>query len=244
MSTSPQQLIVSVKNLRKDYPTGFSLGEASFDLGINTTVGFLGPNGAGKSTLFQLLTGNLDPSSGQIFFENRKLTPDAFEIKRKIGYLPQNLTLPRWVSGREILLYASRLYEIDNPNERIKDMMIKWDCQSYGHLPLAACSHGMQKRVGLALANLHSPKLLILDEPFAGLDLYHTETLKSLIRSRQELGQCTVLSTHISPYVAELCSAVYLITKGKIKELELWSRCSEQEKMTQIHRAFFTKIQD
>lgn len=236
---SSMDSLLTVKDLTKKYPSGFQFGSASFELPRGSTVAFLGPNGAGKSTLFQMLTGNLDSSEGSITIGGLKLSPDAYELKRSVGYLPQHLQLPRWVSGREVLRYAANLYQLDDPLARINSMMKQWDCLAYEHQPLASCSHGMQKRVGLALANLHTPKLLILDEPFSGLDLYHMKTLEELIMSRRKSGLATIISTHITPFVAKLCEQVYIIKKGQVSYLEGWADNSNEEKIKMIEDKFF-----
>ncbi|NRA44780.1 MAG: ABC transporter ATP-binding protein [Oligoflexales bacterium] len=231
--------LLAVKDLTKKYPSGFQFGSANFGLPGGSTVAFLGPNGAGKSTLFQMLTGNLDPSSGSITISGSKLNPDAFELKRAVGYLPQHLQLPRWVSAREVLRYAASLYQLEDPVKQINEMMERWDCLAYENQPLASCSHGMQKRVGLALANLHTPKLLILDEPFSGLDLYHMRTLEDLILSRRKAGLATIISTHITPFVAKLCEQVYIIKVGQVSKLENWADHSYEDKIKLIEDKFF-----
>ncbi|MFK7823102.1 MAG: ABC transporter ATP-binding protein [Oligoflexales bacterium] len=231
--------LLSVRDLTKNYPSGFQFGSANFDLPRGSTVAFLGPNGAGKSTLFQMLTGNLDPSEGRISIEGARLSPDAFELKRTIGYLPQHLQLPRWVSGREVLRYAANLYQLKDPIKQINNMLKRWDCLSYENQPLASCSHGMQKRVGLALANIHTPRLLILDEPFSGLDLYHMRTLEELILNRKESGYATIISTHITPFVAKLCEQVFIIKTGNVTNLEGWANHSYEDKIKLIEDKFF-----
>ena len=231
--------LLTVKDLTKKYPSGFQFGSANFELQSGSTVAFLGPNGAGKSTLFQMLTGNLDPSSGHINLEGAKLSPDAFELKRMVGYLPQHLQLPKWVSGREVLRYAANLYQLPEPMKQIEGMMERWDCHSYQNQPLASCSHGMQKRVGLALANIHTPRLLILDEPFSGLDLYHMRTLEELITERRKAGLATIISTHITPFVAKLCQQVFIIKKGQVQQLGGWAEHSYEDKVKAIENQFF-----
>ena len=116
-----------------------------------------------------------------------------------------------------------------------------WDCDSYKKKPICLCSHGMQKRVALALATIHKPELLILDEPFSGLDLFHTKALKEYIKSRKEEKKTTLLSTHIMPYAIELCDEVYIIKTGKILKLEKWENYESNEKKDLLESEFFLK---
>lgn len=230
--------ILTATDVLKKYPTGFQSGPSTFSIQAGEAVAFLGPNGAGKSTLFQMISGNMDPDSGQIFFQDQKLHPEAYEIKKQIGYLPQNMMLPKWSTGKEVLNYAAGLYQISNPVSKLKELMEYWDCGSYQHKPLESCSHGMQKRIGLALSCLHNPRLLILDEPFSGLDLFHIRALIDEIRRRKENGLGTILSTHIAPYVARLCSSVLVIESGSMSSLEGWSELSESDKVSGIESRF------
>jgi ABC-type multidrug transport system ATPase subunit len=160
-------------------------------------------------------------------------------MKRKIGYLPQHLQLPRWVTGKEILNYCASLYQLDNPKSKIADMIDTWDCSSYINRPLSTCSHGMQKRIGLSIATIHSPDLLILDEPFSGLDLYHMKSLENLIISRKEHHKATILSTHINSFVAKLCQHVFVLKNGNVKVLEKWKHNSIADKISMIENEFF-----
>lgn len=236
------QDLVVVKDLEITYPaSNFKLGPLQLAIPQGRIVAVLGQNGAGKSTLFQMLTGNLRPQSGTIHMTEQLVAFDRPEIKRKIGYLPQALQLPSWINGSEILSYAIRLYELDEPEKRRLEALRYWDCEHFAHKPLAACSHGMQKRVGLALATIHDPKLLILDEPFSGLDLYHIRSLQSLLMKRRQEGKATVLSTHIAPYAAQLCDSVILIQSGKIHQLERWNSADLMQRVGLIEEFFFPK---
>ncbi len=225
--------------LTKSYPGGFQLGPVDLSLREGETAAFLGTNGAGKSTLFQLLTANLDPTAGEIRLNGDKLTPDTPLLKRRLGYLPQNTVLPRWVTGREILDYAARLYGLAQADAVVTKAETYWDCASFSHKPLMALSYGMQKRVALALATLHDPDYLILDEPHSGLDLLHIRALDEAILRRARAGKTTILSTHIAPYTARLCDCVYIIEGGQVRRLAGWDERSYLDRIELIEQAFF-----
>lgn len=236
----PQPMLLEIKNLTKSFGESWSLGPVNLDVPGGEVCAFLGKNGAGKSTLFQIITGNMDASTGEIRLGGERLTPDGFKLKQKIGYLPQNPVLPRWASGEEILLYAAGLYEISNRSTFINNLMDYWDCSYYRKKPLAALSHGMQKRVGLALASMHEPDLLILDEPYSGLDLFHIRALDELIFKRKKASKTTILSTHIAPYTAKLCDQVFIIEGGQVSQLDQWRTQNFLDRIDAIESRFFT----
>ncbi len=229
-----------IEGLVKQYGgSPYRLGPIDLTLESGETLALLGQNGAGKSTLFQLITGNIDPTSGGIWIQGEKMALENFALKRRLGYLPQNLGLPRWVTGEEILSYAAALYELPDARREIEHQLDYWDCQTFRSRPLGLCSHGMQKRVGLGLSSLHDPDILILDEPFSGLDLYHIKNLKNLLLHRHKLGRTTILSTHIAPYAAELCQRAVVIKQGSINPIDKWLDISESERIAEVDRTFF-----
>lgn len=232
-------MILKVTNVEKTYGGPFNLGPINLEINEGETVALLGKNGAGKSTFFQIITGSMDATSGEVTFLGSKLTPDAFTLKRKLGYLPQNLQLPRWVSGVEILRYGVSLYELPEREKRVNLALKYWDCDWFANRPLAACSHGMQKRIALALATIHEPDLLILDEPFSGLDIYHIRALENIIESRVTQGKATILCTHIAPYAAKICHRALLFESGKMEWLKNWYESDQLTRIGQVESHFF-----
>ena len=182
--------MMTLTNIRKTFAAGFQLGSVNLQVDEGETLGILGKNGAGKSTLFNLMTANLDPDAGEITFCTKRLTPEAFALKKSLGFLPQTPVFPPWVCGEELLCYAARLYNLDS-RQVVPQAMQHWDCTHYKSLPLTLCSHGMHKRIGLAVATLHQPPLLILDEPFSGLDVFHLKTLHELLAKRNSSSSAT-----------------------------------------------------
>ena len=214
---------------------GFSLGPIDLTIKAGETLAILGENGSGKSTLFNLMTANLDKDTGEITLQGERLIPENFMAKRNFGYLPQNLYFPPWVSGEELLRYAQSLYGKGDVEQSIN----YWDCSSYRRLPLASCSHGMQKRVGLALASLHCPPLLLLDEPFSGLDVAQTRTLETLLQKRCQQGYSNIISTHILPYVAKLCHRVVILRDGILRNVNNWQTNTYISRIKLLEDVFF-----
>ena len=235
--------LIRIKNLRKTFSSGFCLKDINFFTEKPTTFCILGKNGAGKSTLFQLMTGNLEPDSGEIRYNGELMLVDHYQIKRKIAYLPQKPALPLWVTPEEVLQYTACLHSLENMKENIKKNLDYWDCKEYSNRSLATCSHGMQKRVSLAITSLYDPEFLILDEPFSGLDLSHIYSLENYIERRKKEQKTTLLSTHIAPYAAKLCDEAYLLSHGELKKIDIWATSSYEDRLTLI-RNYFTVMQE
>ncbi|MBC7533403.1 MAG: ABC transporter ATP-binding protein [Oligoflexus sp.] len=236
-------MTLHLEDLLKQFPqSGFTLGPLNLDLKAGSRLALFGKNGAGKTTLFQLMTGHMTADSGTIEIFGQRMNPSSFELKKRIGYLPQHLELPRWVSAYDLITYAMKLYQFDDLEARRKAVLERWDASYYANKPLGACSYGMQKRVGLALATLHNPELLILDEPFSGLDLFHIRTLEDLLAERSD-SQLTIVSTHVASHVAKLCDRAMTVNQGRLEEVEAWNSATFMERLDLMEEQFFPKQQ-
>ncbi|WP_141735374.1 ABC transporter ATP-binding protein [Oligoflexus tunisiensis] len=232
-------LTLEINSLSKTFAQSqFRLGPLNLHMDEGDSLALFGKNGAGKSTLFHLITGHLRPDEGRIQVFGETMKVDAFALKRRMGYLPQNLDLPRWVSGFDIITYAMKLHGIQ-PLAAERDRVLEyWDCTSFAHKPLAACSYGMQKRIALALSSLHKPDLLILDEPFSGLDLIHTRALENLLEGRRG-RQLTIISTHVAAYAAKLSNKAAIMSEGQLRDLERWSQADFMARIALMEEQFF-----
>jgi ABC-type multidrug transport system ATPase subunit len=152
------------------------------------------------------------------------------------------MPLPKWVTGQDLLNYAALLHSLKDRQKRVQESMTFWDCASYKSKPLASCSFGMQKRIGLALATLHDPDCLILDEPFSGLDILHIHALEQAILKRNTDGKLTILSTHIIPFVVQSCTKVFILDEGNIHEIKDWLKLTREEKTSRIETHFFKPV--
>ena len=235
------QALLHCKNLMKKMSESFALRELNIEIHCNDTVALIGPNGAGKTTLFQIITGNLDCDSGEVQFQGKTFRPETYKQKKKLGYLSQDLNLPQWVTPIELLNYSASLHAIAEPQKRIEEQIDRWEIVSYKNRPLASCSHGMKKRAALAVALLHSPELLILDEPFAGLDIRHIKSLKQMIKERTKSEKATIVSTHILPYASELCNKAYTIKDGQLNKIENWHNMNVADQLQKVESHFFSK---
>lgn len=223
--------LLTATGMHITYPSGFALGPITLDVAAGATIGVMGRNGAGKSTFFEGITGQRELSGGEIYIDSQKVSPKSPESKKHLGYLPQESSLPRWMTAQELALFVGQIYGVIDPATTARSALEKWGCNAFATRPIAQCSYGMQKRIGLALALLHDPKLLILDEAYSGLDIDHIRTLDGVLRNRRERKLVTILATHNSHEAAQYCDRLLLMKSGTMTELESWSAGTLAERM-------------
>jgi ABC-2 type transport system ATP-binding protein len=209
--------LISVNNLVRYYGNHCAVDNISFELEAGDILGFLGPNGAGKSTTMQILSGNLAPSEGEITINGVDLLDDPKAAKAAIGYLPEIPPLYKEMTVDEYLTYCAKLHSIEKNTIKDTVELAKERCglMENGHRLIANLSKGYQQRVGIAQAILHSPEVIILDEPTVGLDPNQIREIRDLIA---ELGKAhgIILCTHILPEVQAICNRVQIINQGQL----------------------------
>jgi ABC-2 type transport system ATP-binding protein len=180
--------------------------------------GFLGPNGAGKSTTIKMLTGLLSPSSGRIELLGLDMTKNPIEIKRQIGVVPEGMGLFERLTGPEYLDFVGRMYGLDRATtrKRTEELLDFMQLADRNKSVIADYSHGMQKKLALAAAVIHGPRILFLDEPFEGVDALAAGALKALLGRMTERGVTIFLTSHVLEIVERLCSHVAIINKGRL----------------------------
>ncbi|MGM0593620.1 MAG: ABC transporter ATP-binding protein [Pseudomonadota bacterium] len=209
--------LIEVEQLSRRYGDSLAVDGVSFEVRRGEVLGFLGPNGAGKSTTMQMITGNLAPTTGSIRINGVDILEQPREAKRALGFLPEQPPLYRELSVDEFLRFCARLHRI--PRHRIAAAIAnaKERCglSDVGRRLINNLSKGYQQRVGIAQAIIHSPEVVILDEPTVGLDPIQIREIRKLVR---ELGgeHSVILSTHILPEVQATCDRVQIINRGKL----------------------------
>ena len=209
--------MIRVDNIVKYYGEHLALKGISYTINKGEIVGFLGPNGAGKSTMMRIITGYLPATSGFVYLDDYEIYDNPIELKRKIGYMPENISLYTEMTVIDYLKFAAKLKGISR--KHIKSALentieitglTKYKDRIIGHL-----SKGYKQRTGIAQAIIHDPEVLILDEPTSGLDPNQLIEVRSLIKS---LGgtRTVILSTHILSEVEATCSRAIIINKGNI----------------------------
>src|SRR5262244_3362235 len=181
-------------------------------------VGFLGPYGAGKSTTIKMLTGLLAPTSGSMQLLGLDFAAQAVEIKRQIGVVPEGMGLFERLTGSEYLNFVGRMYGLDRATtqRRAAELLEFMQLADHPKTMIADYSHGMQKKLALAAAVIHGPRILFLDEPFEGVDALAAGSLKALLGRMTERGVTIFLTSHVLEIVERLCSHVAIINKGKL----------------------------
>ena len=209
--------LVSVQHLSRYYGDLTAVADVNFDLAQGEVLGFLGPNGAGKSTTMQIISGNLAPSVGHIRICGIDLLEHPKLAKAEIGYLPEHPPLYRELNVDEYLRFCARLNRISPDKIVTAVTQTKQRCglEAVGKRLINNLSKGYQQRVGIAQAIIHSPSIVVLDEPTVGLDPIQIREIRSLIR---ELGKehGVILSTHILPEVQMTCDRVQIISNGRL----------------------------
>lgn len=204
---------LSIQSLTKQYGDQKAVNDLSFDVDGGTILGFLGPNGAGKSTTMKMVSCYLSPTSGSAKVCGHDILENPLEVRKHIGYLPENNPLYYDMYVKEYLNFVAGIHGLDNKNSRIKDLIEMTGLGKEQHKLIGALSKGYKQRVGLAQAMIHNPDVLILDEPTSGLDMNQLVDIRALIK---ELGKekTVVLSTHIMQEVQALCDRVIIINNG------------------------------
>jgi len=209
--------MIVVENLSKKYGSFEAVRDVSFTVGQDQVLGFLGPNGAGKTTIMKILTGYHLPSRGQVRIDGIAVDEEPVEIKKRIGYLPENVPLYGDLSPDEYLYFAAsaRLIPKGDRRKAVDGAIAACGLEGYRTQRIESLSKGYRQRVGLAQAIIHDPPILILDEPTSGLDPNQIIEIRSLIR---ELGKrkTVILSTHILQEVEAVCSTVLILNEGRI----------------------------
>ena len=211
--------MIRVEHLTRRYGAVRAVDRISFEVGSGEIVALLGPNGAGKTTTMRMLTTYLPPTSGRASLAGHDVLDNALEVRRHVGYLPENVPLYTEMRAREYLNFRAKLKDVPGARRRAAVDRVIERCQlkEVEFRILGQLSKGFRQRVGLAEAMVHDPDILILDEPTAGLDPIQVREVRALIR---ELGErhTILLSTHIMSEVEAICGRVIIIARGRIAE--------------------------
>lgn len=207
--------LLEVKHLKKYYATQKAVDDIGFTLAPGSVFGLLGPNGAGKTTLIRMITGILFPDEGEIVFNGAKFDPEK-DIAY-IGYMPEERGLYKKMKIGEQAIYLAQLKGLSKAEatERVKRWFIKFEMQSWWNKKVEDLSKGMGQKLQFVTTVLHDPKLIILDEPFSGLDPVNTNLIKDEIYKLAKNGSSIIFSTHRMEQVEEICDHIILVNKGQ-----------------------------
>lgn len=209
--------ILEIKNLTKYYGKTLAVKDLSLELYEGEIFGFIGPNGAGKSTTIRSIMNLINKTKGEVYFLGEKLTKDNLTLKKQIGYLPSEVFLYEDLTVKEMLDYHESFYK-KNLSKRRKELVKKLKLDE--SKKIEDLSLGNQKKLGIVLAFMHEPKLLILDEPTSGLDPIMQQVFYDLLQEEKEKGTTIFYSTHILSEISKICDRVGIIKEGSLLKVE------------------------
>src|SRR4051794_38192900 len=195
-----------------------AVDDVTFSVAQGQFFGFLGPNGAGKSTTIKMLTGLLEPTTGSIEILGQPFGASALDLKRQIGVVPEGMALFGRLTAPEYLRFVGRMYGLDRQttNQRTGELLDFMQLSNETRKLVTDFSHGMQKKLALAAAVIHGPRVLFLDEPFEGVDAIAAGMLKAMLQRMINRGATIFLTTHVLEIVERLCSHVAIISQGRL----------------------------
>jgi len=210
--------MLELRNVSKRYSAGLAVDHVSFRARPGEVTGYLGPNGSGKSTTMKMIVGLIEPTSGEIAFDGRWIDQDVIAWKQRIGYVPEEPHLYSHLSGLEYLAMVGQLRDLPAPQtrDRIDGLLRLLTLHDDRHVSLSAYSKGMRQKVLLAAALLHNPDLLLLDEPFSGLDIGSALVLRDLIQELASRGKVVLFSSHELETVERISSHIVILHRGKV----------------------------
>ena len=209
---------IATENLTRRFGDLVAVQDVNLRVAPGQFFGFLGPNGAGKSTTIKMLTGLLAPTSGRIEILGLDFERQVVDVKRQIGVVPEGLALFGRLTGAEYLTFVGRMYGLDRDTcaRRATELLDFMQLADQPRKLVTDYSHGMQKKLALAAAVIHGPKILFLDEPFEGVDAIAAGTLKAMLQRMIARGATIFLTSHVLEIVERLCSHVAIIHRGQL----------------------------
>src|SRR5580658_473616 len=209
---------IATENLTRRFGQLLAVDHVNLSVAPGQFFGFLGPNGAGKSTTIKMLTGLLAPSEGRITILGTDLVADPVTVKRQIGVVPEGLALFGRLTGSEYLNFVGRMYGLDRKTaaQRAAELLDFMQLSDRPKSLVTDYSHGMQKKLAMAAAVIHGPKILFLDEPFEGVDAIASGTLKAMLQRMIAHGATIFLTSHVLEIVERLCSHIAIIHQGRL----------------------------
>jgi ABC-2 type transport system ATP-binding protein len=209
---------IQTQGLTRRFGALTAVDEVTFSVAGGQFFGFLGPNGAGKSTTIKMLTGLLEPTAGTVEILAQPFSAGALDLKRQIGVVPEGMALLGRLTATEYLHFVGRMYGLDRETTRLRtqELLDFMQLANENKKLVTDFSHGMQKKLALAAAVIHGPKVLFLDEPFEGVDAIAAGMLKSMLTGMINRGATIFLTTHVLEIVERLCSHVAIISQGRL----------------------------
>ena len=210
--------MLELRRVSKSFSGIPAVQDVSFTARPGEVTGYLGPNGSGKSTTMKMITGLIEPTDGQILFQGQRIQSDPIGFKQRMGYVPEEPHLYAHLTGLEYLTMVGQLRNLPDKQtaERIDGLLRLFSLHGDRHLPISSYSKGMRQKILLSAALMHNPELVLLDEPFSGLDVGSALVMRSLIQELAARGKVVLFSSHELETVERVCSHVVILHRGKL----------------------------
>jgi len=232
--------MLEARHLTKRYSTIAAVENVNFMIRPGQILGYLGPNGSGKSTTVKMLTGLIEPSQGEIFFRGENVLKNRLWFSRHFGYVPEEPHLYAHLTGREYLQLVGRLRGMEKAilDRRIDAMLDLFGLADFRDTQMSSYSKGMRQKVLLSAALLHDPDVLILDEPFSGLDVTAALVFRTLLQVLGEQGKMILYSSHVLEVVEKVCSEVVILHRGRVVAHDSVARLRELRSSSSLEEVF------
>jgi len=232
--------MLEARHLTKRYSAIAAVENVSFMIRPGQILGYLGPNGSGKSTTVKMLTGLIEPSQGEIFFRGQNVLKNRLWFSRHFGYVPEEPHLYSHLTGREYLQLVGRLRGMEKAtlDRRIDAMLDLFGLADFRDTQMSSYSKGMRQKVLLSAALLHDPDVLILDEPFSGLDVTAALVFRTLLQVLAEQGKMILYSSHVLEVVEKVCSEVVILHRGRVVAHDSVARLRELRSSSSLEEVF------
>ncbi len=228
--------MLEIKNVTKKYGQKIAVNDISFDVNDGEIFGFIGHNGAGKTTLIKAIVGIHDFDEGDIIINGKSLRENPIECKKEIAYIPDNPDLYNNLTGIDYLNFIGDIYEVEisEREKLIKEYATTFEILSALGDLIGSYSHGMKQKLAIISALLHNPKLLVLDEPFVGLDPKSSKDLKDIMKDLCKKGTIIFFSSHVLEVVEKLCDRIAIIKNGSLIEIGKTKDITENNDLEEV----------
>ena len=245
--------MIKVNNLKKKFVKQknkkekmefYAVNGVSFEVNEGEIVGILGPNGAGKTTLLRMVAGIMNPTSGDVQFDDMNYKRDEIKIKKSLAYLSGNTKIYNSISPYELLRMCAEFYEVkkDEIDNRIQEISRILEMDKFLYSRIGNLSTGQTQRVNIARCLIHDPKYYILDEATSGLDIISSQIILDFIKSEKKKGKCVLYSTHYMEEAENICDRVIMINHGNIIKEGTPDEIRKVTKTSNLRDAFFALI--
>jgi len=208
--------MIELKNITIAYENTVAVNKLSLKINTGSLIGIVGPNGAGKSTLIKAMVGLINEYNGEILYKDLSLQKDRFEIKKMLGYAPEDVDLLPYLTGKEYLQMIADIRNVNDSNQQIEKMLNLLNLDSKQNELINEYSHGMKQKLSVAAAMIGIPQILIFDEAFNGFDPVSLFNLKTEIDKHIKSGGTVIISSHILELIEKWCSRIIVMNEGKI----------------------------